>query len=247
MAHDFAITDSFVIFMDLPIVFSAESAARGGIPFLWNEDAGARLGFMRRDVENAPVDWIEIDPCYVFHPANAFSDGNQVTLDVARYETLWQGRSDSFDIAKLHRFEVDLDSQNVRETPLDDRGIEFPRINDTRTGLTNRFAYAVWNRDEAGEPGNGLVRYDLVNGTRSVFDSGLDWIPSEAVFVPSADDASEGDGWLLCYGFDAARNESELAVFDATSIEGGPIAQATLPQRVPVGFHGSWIPRNDAT
>jgi len=241
MMHDFAITRDFVIFMDLPIVFSAESAMKGGMPYQWDDDAGARLGFMARGKIDAEVKWVEIDPCYVFHPMNAFSKGNQVTLDVARYESLWRANANAFDVASLHRFEVDLDNERVRETALDDLEIEFPRVKESLTGLRHRYGYAAWNHDEAGKPGEGLVRYDLENGQRDVFDAGEGYVPSEAVFVPASDSASEGDGWLLAYCYDRAKAKSELAVFDATELATGPIARVELPQRVPLGFHGSWI------
>ncbi len=245
MMHDFAITRDFVIFMDLPIVFSAERAARGGMPYGWEADAGARLGFLRRDDPDGEVRWLEIDPCFVFHPMNAFSSGDRITLDVARYESLWSQRADVFDTAYLHRFEIDLAAGRVSETPLDDLGIEFPRVKEQLTGLPHRVGYAVWNRVGKGVPpgSGGIVRYDLESGKRDVFDGGDGYVPSEVVFVPAGDNASEEEGWLLGYFFDRAKDTSELAVFDATRVSGGPIARVELPQRVPLGFHGSWVPR----
>jgi carotenoid cleavage dioxygenase-like enzyme len=62
------------------------------------------------------------------------------------------------------------------------------------------------------------------------------------VFVPAADDAGEDEGWLLSVVYDEGRDASELVVLDATDIAGSPVATVRLPQRVPFGFHGSWIP-----
>ena len=56
-----------------------------------------------------------------------------------------------------------------------------------------------------------------------------------------AADAAEGDGWLLAVIWRGAENRSDLAVFDATEIERGPIALVELPHRVPFGFHGNWV------
>jgi carotenoid cleavage dioxygenase len=33
---------------------------------------------------------------------------------------------------------------------------------------------------------------------------------------------------------------SDLAVFDAQNLKGGPLALAHLSHRVPAGFHGNW-------
>ncbi len=64
---------------------------------------------------------------------------------------------------------------------------------------------------------------------------------SEAVFVPRAPDAVEGDGWLLAVAYRGMRNKSDLLVFDARDVASGPLAVASLPVRVPNGFHGNWI------
>jgi carotenoid cleavage dioxygenase len=246
MMHDFAITRDYVIFMDLPVVFSPASAARGGMPYAWSDEAGARLGFLRRgrdggDSEGEVV-WLDIDPCFVFHPMNACSEGERITLDVARYDDLWRSTASRFGVARLHRYEIDLSTRRVREQPLDELGIEFPRVREDRTGLAHRFGYAVCTA-ATGTAGRGLVRYDLQSGARDVFEGGDSLVPSEAVFVPAEPDGAEGEGWLLSYVFDRSLDRSDLAVFDATRIAAGPIARIALPQRVPMGFHGSWIPR----
>ncbi len=41
---------------------------------------------------------------------------------------------------------------------------------------------------------------------------------------------------------DAATDASELHVLDAGDITGADIARIALPQRVPYGFHGNWVP-----
>jgi Retinal pigment epithelial membrane protein len=65
--------------------------------------------------------------------------------------------------------------------------------------------------------------------------------PSEASFAP-ADDRAGGPGWLLSYVYDPATDRSNLVVFDADDLAAGPVAEIHLPQRVPAGFHGNWLP-----
>jgi len=247
MMHDFAITRDYVIFMDLPVVFSPDPAAGKGLPYRWNDEAGARLGFLRRGRDGADsvgeVVWLEIDPCFVFHPMNAFSLGQRITLDVARYESLWRQSSNEFAPARLHRFEIDLADGTVHEEPMDDLPIEFPRVRESLTGLRHRIGYAVWGRPDRPSESGGLVRYDLQSGQRDVYEGKGQIVPSEAIFAPARGSASEQEGWLLSFCFDRARGRSELAVFDATRLAGGPIARIGLPQPVPLGFHGSWLPR----
>ncbi len=41
----------------------------------------------------------------------------------------------------------------------------------------------------------------------------------------------------------ASREAStDLVILDASSFSGPPVATIHLPQRVPFGFHGNWIP-----
>ena len=74
MMHDFALTASHVIFMDLPIVFNLDVALKGDsdMPYRWDDNYGARLGVLRRDDPFGEIRWFDIDPCYVFHVANAY-------------------------------------------------------------------------------------------------------------------------------------------------------------------------------
>jgi carotenoid cleavage dioxygenase len=64
---------------------------------------------------------------------------------------------------------------------------------------------------------------------------------SEPVFVERHKDAAEGDGWLLAAVWRARENTSDLAVFNATDLEAGPVARVHLGHRVPDGFHGNWV------
>ena len=241
MMHDFAITRDFVIFFDLPIVFSFAAAANGGMPYAFDPSAGARIGVLRRNATEQGVRWFEIDHCYFFHPMNAWNEGGEIHIDVARYPELWRRTSARFDQATLHRYEIDLASGSVRESAVDDLAIEFPRVREDRTGLRNRFGYAATTRDDGSVVGSGLVRYDFETGGREIYAGEGRFLPGEAVFVPASPTSAEGDGWLLAYLHDQACGASEFAVFDATRIAKGPVARVRLPRRVPLGFHGSFI------
>lgn len=66
--------------------------------------------------------------------------------------------------------------------------------------------------------------------------------PNEVTFVPDRDDSGEGEGWLLTFVWDKETDRSVLGVLDATDVGSGPVATVELPQRVPFGFHGTWLP-----
>lgn len=239
MMHDFALTAEHVIFMDLPVVFDSDVAAsgRGDMPFRWNDDYGARFGVLRRDDPFGQVRWFDIDPCYVFHVANAYDDGNSVVLQAVRYPDLWRQTSGFETDGVLWSWTIDLTAGTVAERQLDDRAVEFPRIDDRLAGLRARYAVSVGD--------NRLVRYDLDNGdaVEHRFGAGLPaGQPGEAVFVPSTEGvADESGGWYLGYVYDPARDGSDLVIIDASDFSAAPVARIKLPQRVPHGFHGNWI------
>jgi carotenoid cleavage dioxygenase-like enzyme len=239
MMHDFALTAEHVIFMDLPIVFNLDIALKGesDMPYRWDDNYGARFGVMRRDDPFGPVRWFDIDPCYVFHVANAFETGQTIVLQAVRYPELWRD-SGGFDAdGVLWSWTIDVPTGKVSERQLDDRPVEFPRIDDRLAGLPNRYAVSVGT--------SKLVRYDLTSGTGEEHAFGTAESPGgpgEAVFVPSSNGpADEANGWYLGYVYDPARNGSDLVIIDASDFAGRPVARIKLPQRVPYGFHGNWI------
>jgi carotenoid cleavage dioxygenase-like enzyme len=244
MTHDFAITEHHALFMDLPVVFSPERLVSGGMPYGWSDEYGARIGVMPRRGSAADLVWFDVDPCYIFHPLNAWADGERVVMDAARYPELWRDSDADFRSANLHRYTFDLASGSVSEERLDDQSVEFPRIDPRREGRRNRFGYAVRYQDGPDGPAlNGLLRYDLEGGAVSqAHEFGAGRTPGEGVFVPAGADAAEDEGFVLAYVYDEGRNASDLVILDAQRFDGPPLATVQLPQRVPFGFHGSWIP-----
>ena len=236
MMHDFALTAEHVIFMDLPIVFNAEAAVAGDMPFRWDDGYGARLGVMRRDDPFGPIRWFDIDPCYVFHVANSYDVGNSIVLQAVRYPELWRGHAGFDQDAMMWTWTIDLAKGTVSEQQLDDRAVEFPRIDDRLAGLQARYSVSV-GKDR-------LVRHDLTTGSAIVHPFGTaasPGVPGEAVFVPGSGPADEANGYYLGYVYDAARDGSDLVILDASDFAGAPVATIKLPQRVPFGFHGNWI------
>ncbi len=247
MMHDFALTERHVVFLDLPVVLDVSAALLGRrFPFAWSERHEARLGVLARGADPETVRWLTIPPCYVFHVLNAFESGDAIFLDAVRYESLWRDGPHDFPPARLHRWRIDLGSGTVGETPLDDRPVEFPRIDPRRESLDYRFGYAA----ETAPPGSGRLpthihRYDLERRETASCDLGTGRVPGEPVFVPAGTDAAEDEGWVLSYVFDAGRGASDLVILDAAALEAGPVATVHLPVRVPYGFHGSWVGQDE--
>jgi carotenoid cleavage dioxygenase len=85
---------------------------------------------------------------------------------------------------------------------------------------------------------DSIAVIDVETGARDSFSFGEGAYCGEPVFVPRG--AAEGDGWLLALVWDSQKNESVLAVLDATNVAAGPLARIHMPARVPGGFHCHW-------
>ncbi|MEV4440380.1 carotenoid oxygenase family protein [Streptomyces sp. NPDC049577] len=247
MMHDFHLTESHVVFMDLPVVFDLELAmSGGGMPYTWNPSYGARLGILRRDDPYGEVRWLPIDPCYVFHALNAHDEsdanGDRIVLHVVRYPHWGGGKNFDRSRPALWRWTVDLTAGKVTEEQLDDRPCEFPRIDDRLAGQPVTHGHVtVASPPGGGEVPGELLRYDLRTGSVARHAFGPGRIPAEAAFAP-ADSRPGGPGWLLTYVYDAATDTSDLVILDADDLAAPPTAVIHLPQRVPYGFHGNWLP-----
>jgi carotenoid cleavage dioxygenase len=246
MIHDFALTRSHVVFFDLPVVFDLDMVSRGlPMPYRWDDDYGARVGIMPRDGGDADVSWFDVEPCYVFHPMNAYDEGDTVVIDVVRHPTMFakseEGPNDG-GTPTLDRWTVDKAAGKVREERLNDRGQEFPRVNESLLMSQHRYGYAVEivNTD-SGFDSTHLLKHDLRAGTTEEHDFGTGGHAGEFVFVPSDAATSEDDGYLMGFVYDATRDASDFVVLDGHDVGAAPLATVRLPARVPYGFHGNWV------
>jgi carotenoid cleavage dioxygenase len=244
MLHDMGLSERYAVIMDLPCIFDLDRALAGStFPYGWSDDYQARLGLLPRDGKADDITWFDIEPCYVFHPLNTFDrpDGS-VVMDVARHPRMFDRVKNGPDegLPALTRFVMDPASGRVTEERLDDRPTEFPRINETLLGRSARYGYAV-------EFGHGVqhgntVKYDLAQGRSEVLSHGPGRRSLEAVFIPRDAGGAEDDGWLMQVVYDEGRDGSDLVITHAQDLAAGPVATVTLPQRVPYGFHGNWVP-----
>jgi carotenoid cleavage dioxygenase len=217
----------------------------GGFPYAWNPGYPARVGVMSREGDGSDVRWFDVEPCYVYHPLNAYDDGSdRIVLDVVRHPQMFatdrQGPNEG--APTLDRWTVDLSGDKVLEERLDDRGQEFPRVDERLTGRRHRFGYAPAVGTEVGDIDltGSLLKHDLVERHTEVRSFGAARRAGEFVFVPSGPDAAEDDGVLMGFVHDDESGRTDLVLVDAGTLE--DVAQVHLPARVPYGFHGNWIP-----
>jgi carotenoid cleavage dioxygenase-like enzyme len=247
MMHDFAITENFVIFLDLPVVFKPELAVNSyQMPFSWQPENGARIGILPREADSDKTKWIEIDPCYVFHVFNAFEERNQINLYLVAYKKMFDlPKGDLLGSAppQMQKWVIDLKNFAVLKEQLSEDSAEFPRINDAFTSKKFRYGYSALlneaivkgNHDQTGK----ILKIDFKNSTTTYLNLGKYIGSAEPVFVSCG--TNEDDGYLLTIGYDRLLDKSKLFIHHASANQNLPIATVTLPQRVPYGFHGSFV------
>ncbi|HEX6425320.1 MAG TPA: carotenoid oxygenase family protein [Acidimicrobiales bacterium] len=243
MVHDCAITEHHVVLFDLPVTFSMDAVATGpGFPYRWNPDHAPRVGLLPLDGEAEQVRWFEAPSCYVFHTLNAYEAGGTVMVDLVRHPRMFASRFNGPDEGTpvLERWTLDVASGAVKTETLDDRGQEFPRIDERLTGRPYRYGYTA-GFGEGVEHGPA-IKHDLANGRVEVHDYGPGRVTLEPLFVPRPGSDGEDDGWLMSYVYDAAADRSDVVILEARDMAGDPVATVHLPVRVPFGFHGSWLP-----
>lgn len=251
MIHDFAVTKDYVVFMDMQVRFSWLSAITGSaLPFKWDHNAPCRFGVMPRTGTDADVKWFDIPSCFIFHIMNSFQQGDAVVVDAARYDQLWVKSShDFFHPARLSRFSMNMKTGRASVETIHGGAMEFPQVNRDLWTKPYRYGYSLVVDEENDSPEriaqaeSGLRKYDLQTGETESYLPGPSLTPGEAVFIPArATGGAEDEGYLASYLYDKNTDSSAFCLFDATRIAAGPIASVPLPVRVPVGFHGVWVP-----
>ena len=252
MVHDFVITENFVLFPIFPATIDIERAMKGGAPIAWDRDLPSYIGVLKQGQPASEIRWVSADPSYVFHPMNAFEEGEQIILDMHTYPAA--PGFPSADGAKPSRADAEaflerwtIPSADNSDTwtveQLDDRPTEFPRIADASVGRAYRHGYAATSvyGTAARTTYDSIVHYDLESGTSKVWSMERGDCVSEPAFVPRTPDSDEGEGWLVAFVYSAETKTSDIAVLDASAIDNGPVATVHLDTRVPNGFHGTFV------
>jgi carotenoid cleavage dioxygenase len=148
---------------------------------------------------------------------------------------------------------------DVEREVVDDRYVEYPRIDATCAAEKFRHGYCVemdWGgsagdalrfpspggRDVDAHPA-GLLKFDLDLSSTVAWNPGPGCTPSEPLFVRATDGHGDDEGWLLTIVDDANRGASDLYVLDTSSMaRRRPEAIIHLPERLPPRSHGEWVP-----
>ena len=255
MVHSFVIAGPYLVFVISPLRLST-------LPLLlnqkcyadsigWDASAGTRLIVVDRESLEI-VSEGRAEPWFQFHFGNGCveKDGS-VRLDFARFDEFAainevlrevpSGRIETKAYGRLWQLRLNPKTGEVlsNECVLD-RDCEFPQVPAQAIGQPWRYTYLLMHRDgvKTGEDWFGAIgRFDYETGELKQADLGEGNYGSEALYV--ADGIDPQQGWLLEVVYNAVAEQSELRVFDASTM-GEPVCRLALPEIVPIGFHGTW-------
>jgi carotenoid cleavage dioxygenase-like enzyme len=249
LPHDMAITERYSILMDLPLFWDPALLQRGVHKVTFFPELPSRFGILPRYGTNAEVRWFEAPPCYIYHVVNAWEDGDEVVMDACRVVQPEPGSSrGEGDLARMRaflrleaqmfRWRFDLLTGGVKGDQVDNAMTEWPTINRQRLGRRSRYSY-----NSCVPHLEGLVKYDTLTGAQQKYLFGAGRTSNEAPFAPRVGANDEDDGYVVTFVADKnAGARGEAIILDAKNIAAGPIARIEIPQRVPVGFHTTWVP-----
>lgn len=249
MVHDCSITETWAVVYDFPCTFNLDVAMGGArLPYVWDPNRAARIGLVPLGSSGDPK-WFEVDPCYSFHPLNAWDDGSTVVIDLVQYPKMFDVHRLGPDDAapQLWRYRLDTATGTATAKQVSDIGMEFPRVDERLVGRRHRYGYGAEIRrvGDCNEFGGNLVLIDTQTDDVSVVDLGAGRVGGEWVMAPSSADAPENDGWIMTFVHDRGRGATDLEIRSAEDPRAAPVAIVQLPERIPLGFHGNWVPDTD--
>ena len=249
MVHDFVTTARHLV-IPLPPLAVDPARMRGGTfldAHVWHPERPTRLMVVAKD-EPGTARFAELPAGWIFHYGNAWEDAD----GVIRFDACWYddpslvlgGMSavmrggEPAGTQSVGAF-VRLDTRTMAAT-LEREGTvaEFPRVDPRAASQRNRWLFTL-SRGR-GRDLSVVRRRDLETGAVDAYDYGPHAVAEEHVPVPRPGSTREGEGWLVGTWLDWKAGVTRLSVFEAGDLAGGPLATASLPYALPLGFHGNF-------
>ena len=195
MMHDMAITKNYSLLFDMRLYFDMDAIAEGKNPWKHHLDLPARFGILPRHAQSSSeVQWIDVDPCAVFHFANAWEEADgTITVVGCRLPTVnfmqhednvkagkvgakKEEKTETLIFAKMHVWRLDpKNNKCIGERIISKHACDFVQVDPARVGRKSRYAYAQLFEDDPRKIpsqyrdslfiATGLLKYDLEKGT----------------------------------------------------------------------------------
>ena len=243
-AHGMMYTENYMIIWDCNVHFDPKGMFDGGSFFRAMQDHNLRFGVVPRNATN-PNDVIWIDTGHsaaIVHPLNAWEEKNgTIVMWTPRCKNLIVDlESDDLNLFNMVEYRIDPRTRTSIMTVIDDTvNIEFsvaPQLGKfTRYGFT-----AIQDPSTPGEGSfSGFCTWDME--TRSY--QATYYAEHEVGGEPMVAQAPDGEIYVGTYLYNFREEQSYFVLYNGQTNE--LVCRLKMPFRVPFGFHGQWISKEE--
>ena len=244
--HDMQLTENYAIFVDSSLRKDFSRFVKFQSKIFFNSTYNMRFGVIPRSATDPDeIMWVECSkPGHIWHTISAHEQDGKIMVFAPKFDAYTDDiriHLNSEDPSYLTKFVLDLTTLTAREETISKLIVERPSTN--LKVLSPTIAYLRSEGLASREMGREVVKFDLRNGEiLGKFGCVDECIFGEALFVPRAEPKQEDDGYLMDIVYFPSNDTSAFIIWDAMDISNKPLATVYLPQRVPFGVHGLWLP-----
>ena len=241
--HDFALSGQHAIFHVSPYHLDMDRLVAGSAildSLRWSPEQGSELRIIARETGDE-IASIPVGERYCLHTINAFEVGDRLVVDLLELD---RPVYDEYRVPNLFvdvaagrpvRRVIDLAGGSLvesREIPYQ-RAPDFAAIDPRRYGLPYE---DFWMLGISRTGRRGRKFFDELVHAR--WNGPLDvWHAPPGVYLAGEPAFAEG-GAILCPLYDAVKDQSAFAIFDAGDVARGPLATLHVEAPIHLAFHG---------
>lgn len=251
--HDFMVTEHYFIFVLHPCYISPLSFLTGFKSLTdgmrWKQADGNIVALYPR--AGGEPQFFDAPGAFMWHALNAYEVGDEVIADFVGYDdpdhfigddplvkALMEGRTGNAAVpGSVRRYRINPTAGVLKEEIIDGGTHEFPMLDERLALSEHTYGYLAYGGLSAAN--DGLKRLNLKTGDAQSFRFDGAVQVGEPIFVPKPG-APFDTGWLIAQCLDGDKGKSFFGIWDAETVDRGPISKIWLSHHAPISFHGAW-------
>ena len=258
MVHDFVVTAKHLVVLVCPLDFEPSDSAENFLDMhRWHPERATQVLVIDKN-DFSKVQRLELPAQWIFHFSNAWEDATGVIRFEAAsaatpeilsttFRSVMAGEHSVSTPTHLLQYRIDTKAGTVQQDTLRGNGsCEFPVIDAPRTGKRHERILLLSDAKSPHPSLNQVTMLNPLNGSEVSYRYPDHLIPEEHLLIgkPTSPTRSANPGaapWVLGTALNYRDSRSELHLFAADDLAGGPIASALLPYALPLGLHGKFV------
>ena len=242
--HSFAATATKLVVYVSPNVFAPDGKGTYVTQHQWRPKLGGRILIVDK-ADFSRIRWVDAPAGFVFHMVGA----TETPSGDIRFQACWHRNADVMNkaMAALMCGDGGFSPGALATVHIPPKGAvridkhaaqgEFPVTDGRRAERAGRRVYMATRQGDSPWM-NAVTACDTDTGQTETYGFDRSITVEEHLFVPKQSGSKPDEGWLIGTFFDAEKQRTGIAVFDAQRLKNGPIAVGSMPRAVPLGFHG---------